>query len=266
MEHIDTIGQLPTDDRDRPLSPVVITHCGELELRRPPQKPRARSASISSSFSDRSRSRSRSRSPSRNRSRDASSPDRSASTKRRSRSRKYSDSGTESEYDSDDSRERRRRRKDRKRSKRSKSKSKSKSRRHSRGRDSESEREETLSELDARLEREEKEKLEKERLEKLAEMKRKIEEEKQRVKDAGGVIYKGERPFSFFPPHPFSLSLLLSSCLSSPFVKKSKNQINRKLTCCIRGINRTRGDEVPRPGNYQPSAVAPEFQCSRWTR
>ncbi|KIR25947.1 peptidyl-prolyl isomerase G (cyclophilin G) [Cryptococcus deuterogattii LA55] len=202
MEHIDTIGQLPTDDRDRPLSPVTIIHCGELELRRPPPKPRARSASISSSFSDRSRSRSRSRSPSRNRSRDASSPDRSASTKRRSRSRKYSDSGSESDYDSDDSRERRRRRKDRKRSKRSKSKSKSKSksRRLSRGRDSESEREETLSELDARLEREEKEKLEKERLEKLAEMKRKIEEEKQRVKDAGGVIYKGRGAMKYLDP------------------------------------------------------------------
>ncbi|OWZ52439.1 peptidyl-prolyl isomerase G (cyclophilin G) [Cryptococcus neoformans c45] len=197
MEHVETIGQLSTDDRDRPLSTVTITHCGELELRRPPPEPRARSASVSSSFSDRfrSRSRSRSRSPSRNRSRD-----RSASIKRRSRSRRYSDSESESDYDSDDSRERRRRRKDRKRSKHSKHSSKTKSKSKSRRRNSESDREETLSELDARLEREEKEKLEKERLEKLAGMKRKIEEEKQRVKDAGGVVYKGRGAMKYLDP------------------------------------------------------------------
>ncbi|EAL17990.1 hypothetical protein CNBK3410 [Cryptococcus deneoformans B-3501A] len=193
MEHVETIGQLPTDEKDRPLSTVMITHCGELELRRPPPKSRARSASISSSFSSRSRSLSRSPSPSRSRSRD-----RSVSIKRRSRSRKYSDSGSESDYDSDDSRERRRRRKDRKRSKHAKHSSKSKSK--SRRRSSKSDREETLSELDARLEREEKERLEKERLEKLAEMKRKIEEEKQRVKDAGGVVYKGRGAMKYLDP------------------------------------------------------------------
>lgn len=225
MEHVETIGQLPTDEKDRPLSTVMITHCGELELRRPPPKSRARSASISSSFSSRSRSLSRSRSPSRSRSRD-----RSVSIKRRSRSRKYSDSGSESDYDSDDSRERRRRRKDRKRSKHAKHSSKSKSK--SRRRSSKSDREETLSELDARLEREENERLEKERLEKLAEMKRKIEEEKQRVKDAGGVVYKGE-PFFFF----FS-SLVLYPLLGSflPSARHQKVKKQQKANVLIRGI------------------------------
>lgn len=43
-----------------------------------------------------------------------------------------------------------------------------------------------------RLEREEKERLEKARLEKLAEMKRALEKEREQVKAAGGVVYKGE--------------------------------------------------------------------------
>jgi hypothetical protein len=71
FEHIKSIGQLAVDDRDRPLSPVTIVHCGELELRRPAQaqttttKPpvSARGRGRSDSVSDRSESRSRSRSP-----------------------------------------------------------------------------------------------------------------------------------------------------------------------------------------------------------
>ena len=34
FEHVETIGKLPTDEKDRPVSRVVIAHCGELELRR----------------------------------------------------------------------------------------------------------------------------------------------------------------------------------------------------------------------------------------
>ncbi|ODN96230.1 hypothetical protein I350_08228 [Cryptococcus amylolentus CBS 6273] len=164
MEHVDAIGNLPTDDRDRPLSPVTIIHCGELELRRPPAAAKPRSPSPTPS---------RSRSP----------------EPRRSRSRRYSDS---EDADSDDSREYRRKRKERKREKRErrekegKSKSKSSSRR---------DREETEAELDERLEREEKEMLEKQRVEKLAETKRRLEEERQRIKDNGGIVYKGESSY-----------------------------------------------------------------------
>jgi len=39
FEHIQTIGRLPVDEKDRPISPVVISHCGELELRKPVKKP-----------------------------------------------------------------------------------------------------------------------------------------------------------------------------------------------------------------------------------
>lgn len=53
MEHILAIGKLPTDDRDRPLSPVTIPHCGELELRKPPPKKRSPSPSPRRSASPR---------------------------------------------------------------------------------------------------------------------------------------------------------------------------------------------------------------------
>jgi peptidyl-prolyl isomerase G (cyclophilin G) len=32
------IAEIPVDEKHRPLSPVVISNCGELELRRPPGK------------------------------------------------------------------------------------------------------------------------------------------------------------------------------------------------------------------------------------
>jgi len=54
-----------------------------------------------------------------------------------------------------------------------------------------------------RLEKEEKERLEAAKLERLGEMKRKIEDEKQRIRDAGGVVYKG---MSYFPLVHLSMS------------------------------------------------------------
>ncbi|OCF40756.1 hypothetical protein I317_05451 [Kwoniella heveanensis CBS 569] len=183
LEHIEHIGKLQTDGKDRPLSPVVISHCGELELRKPPAK-KARSPSVSSA-SDRSRSRSRS--PSRD------------SRRRKSKSRK--DSDTESEDDSDDSRERRRRkRKEKKRDRKDR-----KERGEKRGKDKDRKpREETEEELDARLEREEKERLEKERLERLEVMKKQLEEERQRIKDSGGVVYKGRGAMRYLDPESHS--------------------------------------------------------------
>ncbi|ODN79058.1 hypothetical protein L198_07937 [Cryptococcus wingfieldii CBS 7118] len=157
MEHIDAIGNLPTDDRDRPLSPVTIIHCGELELRRPPAAAKPRSPSPTPS---------RSRSPEPKR-------------------RRYSDS---EDAGSDDSREYRRKRKERKREKRERREKEGK-------KSSRRDREETEAELDERLEREEKEMLEKQRVEKLAETKRRLEEERQRIKDDGGIVYKGESSY-----------------------------------------------------------------------
>ncbi|WWC66783.1 uncharacterized protein I206_100688 [Kwoniella pini CBS 10737] len=170
LEHIEAIGKLSTDDRDRPLTPVVISHCGELELKRPPPK-QIRSPSVSSS-------RSRSVSPDRRR--------------RKSKSKSRRDD-SEDEV-SDDSLEKERRkskkkkdRKDRDRKDRDRKKEKKP-------------REETEEELDMRLEREEKERLEKERLTRLEEMKKQIELERQKIKDEGGVVYKGRGSMRYLDP------------------------------------------------------------------
>ena len=160
FEHIQTIGKLPTDGRDRPLSPVTIVHCGELELKRPPAPAaaaRRRSASpVSASDSE------------------------DSAEERRRRKRKEKEERRRREYSDDSEDERRRRRKEKKRREREGSDKKARK-----------PRDETEEELDARLEREEKERLEEERLAKLVEMRKQLEEERQRVKDAGGVVYKG---------------------------------------------------------------------------
>jgi peptidyl-prolyl isomerase G (cyclophilin G) len=51
MQHVEAIGHLATDPKDRPLQPVLISHCGELERRAPAARPRSpsHSASISAS-------------------------------------------------------------------------------------------------------------------------------------------------------------------------------------------------------------------------
>ncbi|KAK8845612.1 hypothetical protein IAR55_006328 [Kwoniella newhampshirensis] len=167
MEHIEKIGQLPTDGKDRPLTPVIISHCGELELRKAPPPKKVRSPSISSA----------SRSP---------------SPLKRSKSRRKSE---DDDVESDDtwSRERRRR-KEKKRLRKEKD-------RKGRGQKKDKNpREETEQELDARLEREEKERLEVERLEKLAQMKKDLEAERLRIQAAGGVVYKGRGAMRYLDP------------------------------------------------------------------
>jgi peptidyl-prolyl isomerase G (cyclophilin G) len=52
MQHVEAIAKLPTDPKDRPLQPVIIAHCGELERRKPaPVRPRSESRSVSPSGS-----------------------------------------------------------------------------------------------------------------------------------------------------------------------------------------------------------------------
>jgi hypothetical protein len=53
-----------------------------------------------------------------------------------------------------------------------------------------------------RLEREEKERLEVARLEKLEAMKRQLEEDRARIKEAGGVVFKGTWRGVCFAPYP----------------------------------------------------------------
>jgi hypothetical protein len=146
MEHIEAIGRLETDSKDRPLNKVVISHCGELELRKPPPARRASTPPSIKSDSD------------------------SEAEERREKRRRKSKRETSEE---------RRERRLLKKEKKSKSKSKSKSKK-----DGE---EETIEELDARLEREEKERLETLRVEK----EEAVKKERERRIAEGGVVYKG---------------------------------------------------------------------------
>ncbi len=162
IEHIRSIGSLPTDGRDRPHSPVIVSHAGELELRRPaPAAPY--------------RSQSRSVSP----------------RKRRS---KYSD---DSDSEEEERRRRRRARKEREREEREERRRERRERRDGSEKQERKERRrrsisETISELDARLEAEEKARRAAERTTKEAEAKARRERELQAVRESGGIVYKGE--------------------------------------------------------------------------
>ncbi|KAK4689608.1 hypothetical protein P7C73_g519, partial [Tremellales sp. Uapishka_1] len=168
MEHIITIGHLPTDEKDRPLSRVVISNSGELEFRKPAKKARTPSPS-----------------PSRSRSRSASAVSGASTPAKKTRR----DSVGDSDSEQDERRKRKERKRREKREKREKKEKKEKK-----------PREETEEELDARLEREEKEQLEVVRLEKLAEMKKQLEADRQRIKDSGGVIFKGRGAMRYLDP------------------------------------------------------------------
>lgn len=152
MEHIDKIGKLETDSKDRPLLKVVISHCGELELRKaPPARRPATPLSDSASASDSEAEERRRRE--------------AKARKREKRDRKDRNGET-----SEERRERRARKKERS------------------GRSKKEDEEETIEELDARLEREEKARLEIEAAEKLEAAKK----ERERLKAEGGVVYKGK--------------------------------------------------------------------------
>lgn len=163
LEHIEAIGKLATDERDRPLSPVVVSRAGELELRA--AAPRPPSPESESEDEEERRRRRRERKERKEKERE----ERRAERKRRKERR------------GDDSRSRSRSRSPR-RSRRDRSPS------------------ETLSELDARLEREEKERIEAERVEKLRLMKEAIASDRQAIKDAGGVVYKGRGTMRYRDP------------------------------------------------------------------
>ncbi|KNZ72067.1 Peptidyl-prolyl cis-trans isomerase cyp11 [Termitomyces sp. J132] len=134
---VQKISTMPVDGKSRPLTPVVISNCGELELRKPPAKPPTEEPSKSEKRSHRrSISLSVSRSPS---------PERRRHRKKKKSKRKHSRSRS-LDRDSPPSK-------------------------------SDAPREETEEEYDARLEREEKERLEEARKKELQKIKEKYEKD-----------------------------------------------------------------------------------------
>ncbi|KAF8688918.1 Cyclophilin type peptidyl-prolyl cis-trans isomerase/CLD, partial [Rhizoctonia solani] len=162
LDIVKRISEMPVDDKSRPLKPVVIASCGELELRKAPPKrrdptPESRSASPAESDSDQEREHKR---------------------RSRHRSRSASPEGTRSKHKKHKSK---RKEKDRKRDKESKD----------RETDDKEPRKETEEEYDARLEREENERIAARRRAELEEKKRALEREREREYETTGVRYKG---------------------------------------------------------------------------
>ncbi|CAE6502292.1 unnamed protein product [Rhizoctonia solani] len=163
------ISEMPVDEKSRPLKPVVIASCGELELRKAPPKPRnptpeSRSASPADSDSDHERQRRKSR-----------------------RSRSASPEGTRSKHKKHKSK---RKDKDRKRDKDPKDKEL----------DDKEPRKETEEEYDARLEREENERIIARRKAELEERRRALQRERERTYETTGVRYKGRGQMKYRGP------------------------------------------------------------------
>lgn len=202
FEHIQTVESLPTDAKDRPLTPITIARAGELQLaKKAVAADRGRSASRGRSESPVRRkrdddSRSRSRSPSRERS------SRRSKKARRSPSTSASSSSLRS------------RSPPRRSSKHKSSKSKkgaaaaarvapAEERRDARG--IPLDRDETDAEIDARLEREDLERREQEKRQCEEALKRRLRDDEARERErasSGGVQYKGAsaRATLLFPP------------------------------------------------------------------
>ncbi|TBU52528.1 cyclophilin-like domain-containing protein [Dichomitus squalens] len=198
---VERIADVPTDEKDRPRAPVVIANSGELMLRTQAQQqakqpsPKSTSASASESEEDErrrhdkkrrrssrslSRSRSRSRSPDRGRSRTRSGSPASDRERKRQKSSK---------------------KKDKKKHKHKKDKEKkARAASPSGGADGEPA-SETESQYDARLEREEKERIEEARKRELARIAQRLkEEEERRAQESGGVRFKGRGRMKYVDP------------------------------------------------------------------
>ncbi|KAH7102859.1 cyclophilin-like domain-containing protein [Auriculariales sp. MPI-PUGE-AT-0066] len=159
FEHIIAIGEVETDDKDRPLQPVAVVNCGEL-VRKQPEAARKTSASPERSVS----------------------PVEDEKAKKRSK-RKHDQEDDEGE------------RKQKKHKKKKHSTKHKQGQEEQEGRPTRGAAQETEEEYDARLEREEKERLEDARKHHLADLKRKYERDAK--PSTGGIVYKGRGEMRF---------------------------------------------------------------------
>ncbi|KAF5367193.1 hypothetical protein D9758_004065 [Tetrapyrgos nigripes] len=174
-EVVQKIVDVPVDGKDKPISTVAISNCGELELRKkqpppPPVERQSRSASVSDS-EEASRHK-----PS-----------------RRRKSRRSRSPSSQSAENSDQSEQRHRRKKH----KRSKRERKENDVKKDQSKPVVNERGETEEEYDARLEREEKERIEAARKRELERVKSQYEQETQ---SSSGVRFKGRGRMKYIDP------------------------------------------------------------------
>jgi len=163
---VSKIAQVSTDEKDRPAVPVIIFNCGELELRKKAASP-PKETSVSASESEEEEERTR---------------------KRHKRHRRSHSPGDAAEDDG-------------KRHKRKHKHKQQKDEEHSSSRPGKvepaGERKETEEEYDARLEREENERLAAERKH---ELERLSQQHEQKVPSTGGVRFKGRGRMKFVDP------------------------------------------------------------------
>ncbi|KAI5453064.1 hypothetical protein NCC49_006093 [Naganishia albida] len=173
FEHVQAIEKVQVDDRDRPLSPVTIVNCGELVL--------AKKANAA---------------PKAEESRRSVSP---SSTASRSPRRRRRSSVSDSDSSASDSEEERRRRKKKEKKSKKKDKKRDRDGKKDKLRGLVGDYKETEEELDARLEREENERIAAAKKEKMEQLKRQLEEEKRSQAD-GGVVYRGRGAMKYRDP------------------------------------------------------------------
>ncbi|KAJ3734173.1 cyclophilin-like domain-containing protein [Lentinula guzmanii] len=184
-EVVKKITEVPVDGKDRPLNPVVIENCGELELKKPPGMLTCRvlpRIHLRITLVKRAPSESES---------ETAKEEKSSKSRHRSR-HSHSRSRASDDSDSDSSRERRRRKKSKRKHRRDKSEEVIKE-----NTDKLNFRGETEEEYDARLEREEKERLEAERKQELQKIKERYEAESY---TQDGVRFKGRGRMKYVDP------------------------------------------------------------------
>ncbi|KAI0833764.1 cyclophilin-like domain-containing protein [Trametes gibbosa] len=196
---VERMAKVPTDEKDRPATPIVISNCGELMLRAqvPQKKLEARSASESVSDDERH--------PHKKRRHPSASPDGSRSRSRTREPRPASRSRSRSVDSASPERKRHKSHKKSKHGKKHKSKKDAKTVSPARsgsphGHPPEPA-SETESQYDARLEREENDRIEAARKRELERVTRRLkEEEERRTTKSGGVRFKGRGRMKYLDP------------------------------------------------------------------
>lgn len=164
-ETIKRIADVPTDDRDRPAVPVLISHCGELELRKPPA-PVKRASEQTASEPESNSEVERSRKHSRRRRSDSADGDRKRKKSRKDKTHKSSKNKHQEEVP-----------------------------------EPAGPRKETEEEYDARLEREENERIAERKRRELAALHERLKQQDSHNASAnGGIRYKGRGQMKFVDP------------------------------------------------------------------
>lgn len=200
QEVIQKIAEFPVDQKDRPIKPITIANCGELVMRSEAKRSESKAEGQSTVIPGKGSADQIMLQAEKKDIRSQSEPDSESETERRRDKKRRHHHRSRSRTDSESVDEDRSRRHHHKKSKRKKDRSRSPSRPKNAGSDDEKAtipQEETEEQYDARLEREEKERLEAQRKRELERLKRLQED----VPTTNGVRFKGRLTVFHASPH-----------------------------------------------------------------